>query len=101
MSNEVKTSTLKRLANQVRNSRNQEHINILGQFLNEKPIKTTYLIERRCTLIGMRPFVSQLMMIPRGPSVVPFYEHIAIVNLTPECKVTLSAEQVALIEQVL
>ena len=101
MAMEVKTLTLQDIANQVINAGDQNQIYILQQFLNQTPILTNYLIERKFTVLGLRPFVVQTLRIPRGPSTVPLSEHITIQNLTPECKVTLSPEQVQLVEQLL
>lgn len=98
---EVKTLTLQRISTKVQNKGNPNEMEILVRFLNEKPILTNYLIEKQSTILGIQPFVSQMMNPPRGPSVVSFYEHISIPNLTLECKVTLTQEQVELIEELL
>ncbi len=91
----MKTLALRDIVDTVKNSGNQHNIAILQKFLDEKPILSNYLIERKFTLFGLKPFVVELLNVPRGPSLVPFYDHIAIPNLTPECKLTLSEQQVA------
>lgn len=99
---EVKTLTIKRIANDVLNSDNEEHKIILNEFLSEKPILTNYFMsEQNSLILGKRNFIQNVLNRSIGPSSKTFYCHINVVDLTDECKVTLSPHQVKMIEQVL
>ncbi len=98
---EVKTITIKRIVDKVMCSKNEEHIRILNEFLKEKPILTNYFIYEEQTMIGKRSYIKNILTNPLGPSSKNFHYHINIVDLTDECKITLSPFQVEMIEQVL
>jgi hypothetical protein len=93
MSNrEVETIRLKNAVSIIINQKNFKPAALL-ELLDQCPIASNYLIERKFTLIGLRPFIVQYFKTPKGPSEVKLSEHISIHNLTPEAKVTLSASQ--------
>lgn len=98
---EVKTVVIKDIIEKVLNSKCQNYINIVNDFMYQKPIMTNYFTIEKNTLMGKKRFISSFMDKPKGPSDLNFYEHINIVNLCLKCKVTLSSEQVELIEKVL
>lgn len=98
---EVKTITLRDISHNIRNNNNQHQNEQLDVFLAEKPKLSNYLIERQHSIIGVKPFVVNLLNRPIGPSTVTLAEHISILNLTSEHKVTLTQNQVNQIEALL
>ena len=101
MSVELKTITLRKIVNQLKEEDNIAKTFSLYQFLNEKPIATNYQVARETTCVGERTVVVQLLTRQVGPSIVPLYEHIHISNLTVDCRLTLSETQVKMIENLI
>ncbi len=98
---EIKTVTIKGIVDDALLSGDQTKMSRLQGLLEQKPIFSSYYVQRRNTLLGHRLHVAKVIWPLKGPSTLTFDDHISVEGLTDKCKITLSAEQVASFEEFL